>query len=108
MAKRDWGTITKPEGMELGYQKVEEEEVERIVDRLYKPDWQKKYEPKVPTKRPLSKMEKKEMNEDEIDDMVTRLTRKAEQKVPDRKRTGAMEQQGICNTYMWKGWDYYT
>ena len=43
MAKKPWGTITHPKERNpsclMGYQKMTGDEVHRMVNRLYEPDW---------------------------------------------------------------------
>ena len=43
--------------------------------------------------------------DEDIEKMVERLTKDGEKKATDRNRTGAMKEQGVVNTYAWKGWN---
>lgn len=109
MAKKPWGTITHPKernpGFLMGYQKLSDRKINQMVDRLYIPDWTSRNEQKkAPIDRRI-KVEVHEMEDEDIEKMVERLTKDGEKKATDRNRTGAMKEQGVVNTYAWKGWN---
>jgi len=109
MAKKPWGTITHPKERNpnclMGYQKMTGDEVHRMVNRLHEPDWVNRTERKQPEQNRRSKVEVTDMGSEEIEKMVDRLTRNAEKKVTDSDRTGSMREQGVVNSYAWKGWN---
>ena len=41
---------------------------------------------------------------DDVDAIVERLSAAPDTKVPDSKRTGALKQSGIMNSYAWTGY----
>lgn len=109
MAKKPWGTITHPKERNpeflMGYQTLSEGEINQMVDRLYIPDWTNRNERKQAPINRRTKVEVHEMEDDDIEKMVERLTKDGEKKATDRNRTGAMKEQGVVNTYAWKGWN---
>ena len=109
MAKKPWGTITHPRERNpeflMGYQNLRSNEVECMVDRLFVRDWANRNERKQPKADRRSKVEPTEIGSEEIEKMVDRLTRDADKKATDSNRTGAMREQGVVNTYAWKGWN---
>ncbi|XP_038071887.1 uncharacterized protein LOC119740601 [Patiria miniata] len=97
-SKRPWGTITKPDSMGLGHQKVTAYEVEQTVNRLY-------YVPKAREAkytRPNPKM-----NSSDIRKLIERLTSKSPEKITDSKRVpeGKLREIGILNSFAWKGYN---
>lgn len=109
MAKKPWGTITHPKERDpdflMGYQKLSGGKIRQMVDRLYVPDWSNRNERKqLPVDR-RSKVEASDMGSEEIEKMVDRLSRDGEKRATDRNRTGSMRDQGVVNTYAWKGWN---
>lgn len=109
MAKKPWGTITHPKERDpdflMGYQKMTGVEVRRMVDRLYVPDYTNRNERKQTEPNRRTQVETTDMGSEEIEKMLDRLTRNAEKKVTDSNRTGSMREQGVVNTYAWKGWN---
>lgn len=109
MAKKPWGTITHPKERNpeflMGYQNLSSVEVERMVDRLFVRDWAKRNERNKPKLERRTNVEPTEIGSEEIEKMVDRLTRDADKKATDSNRTGAMREQGVVNTYAWKGWN---
>ena len=109
MAKKPWGTITHPKERDpdflTGYQKMTGVEVRRMVDRLYVPDYTNRNERKQTEPNRRTQVETTDMGSEEIEKMLDRLTRNAEKKVTDSNRTGSMREQGVVNTYAWKGWN---
>lgn len=97
-SKRPWGTITKPDNMKLGYQKLTAYEVEQTVNRLY-------YVPKAREakyNRPNPKM-----SNTDIRMLIERLSKKSSEKVTDSKRVpeGKLREIGILNSFAWKGYN---
>lgn len=109
MAKKPWGTITHPKERNpeflMGYQKLSDRKINQVVDRLYIPDWTSRNEQKKAPIDRRTKVEVHEMEDEDIEEMVERLTKDGEKKATDRNRTGAMKEQGVVNTYAWKGWN---
>ena len=109
MAKKPWGTITHPKERNpeflMGYQKLSDRKINQVVDRLYIPDWTSRNEQKKAPIDRRTKVEVHEMEDEDIEKMVERLTKDGEKKATDRNRTGAMKEQGVVNTYAWKGWN---
>lgn len=109
MAKKPWGTITHPKERNpdflMGHQELSGKEIEEQVQRLYVADWSSKLEKRQRPVNRKTKVEPEDMSGEEIDKMVDRLSRNASEKATDRNRTGSMKQQGVVNTYMWKGWN---
>lgn len=109
MAKKPWGTITHPKERDpdflMGYQKLSGGKIREMVDRLYVPDWSNRNERKQPSVDRRSKVEASDMGSEEIEKMVDRLSRDGEKKATDCNRTGSMRDQGVVNTYAWKGWN---
>ena len=97
-----WGTITKPP-FELGYQKLSIDEIDTVVERLYKSRPQQS----AGTKRPIPAIEKRQLNKQDIQVMVDRLANKETTvpKTPDRHRTHPFKKEwGVClNSYAWNG-----
>ena len=110
MSKKPWGTITHPKERNpnhlMGFQTLGSEEIAKQVQRLYVPDWSNRVKDKLRPPSRRAKVEPLDMNDDEIDRMVVRLTRGASDKATDQNRTGSMKEQGVVNTYMWKGWNW--
>lgn len=71
MTSQPWGTITKPP-FELGYQKLGEEEIDSMVERLSRP----KTSPAENKKRPRPAIEKRKLTSDDINAVVARLAHK--------------------------------
>ena len=109
MAKKPWGTITHPKERDpdflMGHQKLTGGEVRRTVDRLFDRDWAKRHERNQPKLDRKTKVECLEMGSEDIEKLVDRLTREGEKKTTDSNRTGSMREQGVVNTYAWKGWN---
>ena len=109
MAKKPWGTITHPKERDpdflMGYQKLSGGEIRQMVDRLYERDWSNRFERKQPAIDRRSKVETSDMGHEQIEKMVDRLTKDRRTKVTDCNRTGSMREQGVVNTYAWKGWN---
>ncbi|XP_071480474.1 uncharacterized protein [Diadema setosum] len=98
-SKRPWGTITKPDDMHLGHQKVSMYEVDQLVERLYE----------IRKEIPLtSNRQNPKMTPEAVDDMLDRLTRNSGEKAPDAKRVaeGKLKDIGILNSFAWKGYNY--
>ena len=110
MAKKPWGTITHPKERDpdflMGYQKLSGGKIRQMVDRLYVPDWSNRNERKQPSVDRRTKVEAPDMGSEEIEKMVDRLSRDGEKKATDCNRTGSMRDQGVVNTYAWKGWNW--
>ena len=108
MAKKPWGTITHPKERDpdflMGYQKLSDGKIRQMVDRLHEADWTNRDERKQPVVNRKTKVEASDMGSEEIQKMVDRLTKDG-QKVTDCNRTGSMREQGVVNTYAWKGWN---
>lgn len=109
MAKKPWGTITHPKERDpeflMGYQKRTGAEVRQMVHRLFEYDYANRHERKQPKIDRRARVEPTDMGSEEVMKMVDRLTRDGEKKASDRNRTGSMTQQGVVNTYAWKGWN---
>lgn len=110
MAKKPWGTITHPKNrnpdFQMGYQKATGSQIDELVNRLYVPDYTNRNEKKQQAIVRKTKVEPKEPFEsNDIEEIVERLTRKAEEKATDAKRIGSMKVQGVVNTYAWKGYN---
>jgi hypothetical protein len=105
--RRPWGTIEKPP-FGLGYQKLDAEEVENVVERLS--------QAKKPSSRGNSSKSRKkpeverDMDKSGIQTMVARLANKEETvpKTPDRARTGLHKKEwgNVLNSYAWHGKNY--
>ncbi|XP_022094472.1 uncharacterized protein LOC110981299 [Acanthaster planci] len=97
-SKRPWGTITKPDHMGLGHQRLTAYEVEQSVNRLY-------YVPKARDAK--YNRQNPKMTSTDIRKMVERLTSKPTEKVPDSKRVpeGKLREIGILNSFAWKGYN---
>lgn len=110
MAKKPWGTITHPKERDpdflMGYQKLSGGKIRQMVDRLYVPDWSNRNERKQLSVDRRRKVEPSDMGSEEIEKMVDRLSRDGEKKATDCNRTGSMRDQGVVNTYAWKGWNW--
>ena len=102
MTSQPWGTITKPP-FALGYQKLDSEEIENVVERLTRP----KTTPAQQKKRPRPAIEKRALSKDEIDAMVARLANKETNlyKTPDRRRIHQYKREWgvVLNSYAWNG-----
>ena len=89
----------------MGYQKLTGRQIQHVVDRLFVPDWTSRHERKQPTLDRKTVVEPGDMGSEDIEKMLQRLTRDSHSKATDCNRTGAMDEQGIVNTYAWKGWN---
>lgn len=102
MTSQPWGTITKPP-FELGYQMLNEEEIDSMVERLSRP----KTAPKEDKKRPRPAIEKRELSKDDINTMVARLAHKETnlEKTPDIQRVHRYKKEwgAVLNSYAWNG-----
>ena len=107
MAKQPWGTITHPKERNanslMGHQELSGKEIDEIVERLYTPEWHNRHEKRAARINRKTAVEP-EMSADDISNTVDRLTRGAEKRATDSNRTGSMREQGVCNTFQWKGW----
>ena len=75
-----------------------------MVDRLFVRDWTSRNERKQLKPNRRTKVEPAEMGSEEIEKMVDRLTINGDKRASDSNRTGSMSEQGIVNTFAWKGW----
>lgn len=107
--RKPWGTITHPKernpGNLLGYQKLSSKKISELTRRLYQEDWLEKREK---SRSGLHKGEMKPLRKrtaSEVEEIVRRLTYKAEKNVTDSNRTGSMKEMGIFNTFACKGWN---
>ena len=102
MTSQPWGTITKPP-FELGYQKLDNEEIENMVERLTRP----KTTPAQEKKRPRPAIEKRQLSQEEISTMVARLANKETNvgKTPDIRRVHRYKKEwgAVLNSYAWNG-----
>ena len=102
MTSQPWGTITKPP-FELGYQKLETEEIENMVERLSRPKTTQGQE----KKRPRPAIEKRHLSKEEINAMVARLSDKETSfvKTPDTRRVHPFKKEwgAVLNSYAWNG-----
>jgi len=89
----------------MGYQSLSSGEIQGMVDRLFVRDWTNRNERKRKQPNRRATVEPAEMGNEELENMVERLTRDGDKRATDSKRTGSMTQQGIVNTYAWKGWN---
>lgn len=89
----------------MGYQSLSSGEIQGMVDRLFVRDWTNRNEIKRKQPNRRATVEPAEMGNEELENMVERLTRDGDKRATDSKRTGSMTQQGIVNTYAWKGWN---
>ena len=89
----------------MGYQKRTGAEVRQMVHLLFEYDYANRHERKQPKIDRRAIVEPTDMGSEEVMKMVDRLTRDGEKKASDRNRTGSMTQQGVVNTYAWKGWN---
>lgn len=89
----------------MGYQSLSSGEIQGMVDRLFVRDWTNRNERKRNQPNRRATVEPAEMGNEELENMVERLTRDGDKRATDSKRTGSMTQQGIVNTYAWKGWN---
>ncbi|XP_028518877.1 uncharacterized protein LOC110251927 [Exaiptasia diaphana] len=109
MAKKPWGTITHPKernpDFQMGYQKASSKQIDEMVQRLFVHDYSNRNEKKKTALDRKVEVEPSEFDQNEVDEVVERLTRNAERNVTDAKRTGSMTQQGVCNTFAWKGYN---
>ncbi|WAQ98384.1 hypothetical protein MAR_022757 [Mya arenaria] len=97
-SKMPWGTILKPE-FGLGYQKMNEYEIEQTVNRLYTIP--------TPKERPVTRVGKK-MESFEIDEMLQRLTTVKKEKIPDHDRrvtSSPYQPMGVVSSYAWQGYN---
>lgn len=97
-SKRPWGTITKPDNMHLGYQRMTSYEVEQTTNRLYY----------VPRRRePRYRRPNPKMSAIDIEKMVERLTKGGGEKASDSRRVaeGPLKKIGILNSFVWKGYN---
>lgn len=102
MTSQPWGTITKPP-FELGYQKLGEEEIDSMVERLSRP----KTSPAENKKRPRPAIEKRKLTSDDINAVVARLAHKETnlEKTPDTRRVHRFKNEwgAALNSYAWIG-----
>lgn len=102
MTTQPWGTITKPP-FELGYQKLNEDEIDSMVERLSRP----KTAPKQEKKRQRPAIEKRELSKDEINEVVARLAHKETnlERTPDIQRVHRYKKEWgvVLNSYAWNG-----
>lgn len=108
--RKPWGTITHPKernpGNLLGYQKLSAQRISELTSRLYQEDWFEKRERARSGLRNRDKTPvKPKRTAIEVEQIVKRLTNKAEQNVTDSNRTGSMKEMGIFNTFACKGWN---
>lgn len=89
----------------MGYQSLSSGEIQGMVDRLFVRDWTNRNEKKRQQPNRRATVEPAEMGNEELENMVDRLTRDGDKRATDSKRTGSMAKQGIVNTYAWKGWN---
>ncbi|KAH3841366.1 uncharacterized protein LOC127879645 [Dreissena polymorpha] len=97
-SKLPWGTILKPV-FGLGYQKMTEYEIEQTVNRLNKLP--------APKERPVVRVGKKMENE-EIEEMIQRLTTFKKEKIPDADRrmtSSPYRPMGVVSSYAWQGYN---
>ena len=82
-------------------------QIEAMVNRLYDSNWQNRREKKKEKldQERMEQVRQRPLSSKEVSNMVTRLCYGAEKRAADSNRTGACKQQGICNTYAWKGWN---
>ena len=86
----------------MGTQKMTAAEVESLSDRLHQPI--KRPEPSGVDQSKVIGGQK--MSAAEVDGVVERLMAVSPGKdVPDCKRTGALKESGIQNSFAWKGWN---
>ncbi len=96
----------RTESTRYGYDKMSGREIQAVVNRLYDANWQNRHE-KTREQQQRNRNEQirqRPLSSKGITDMIERLSR-GSKRVPDSNRTGACKQQGICNTYAWKGWN---
>jgi len=96
--KMPWGTILKPE-FGLGYQRMTEYEIDQTVSRLNKT---KEF------KERQYQRAGKNMEDEEITDMLQRLTTAPKEKIPDSDRrltSSPYRQMGVVSSYAWKGYN---
>lgn len=109
MAKKPWGTITHPKDRNpdflMGYQKSSSKQINEMVERLFVHDYVNKHVKKNTAEDRKAKVEPSDFDSKDIEEVVERLTRNAERNVTDAKRTGSMQQQGVVNTFAWKGYN---
>lgn len=102
MTSQPWGTITKPP-FELGYQKLDNEEIDNMVERLTRP----KTTPAQEKKRSRPAIEKRQLSQEEISTMVARLADKETNvdKTPDTRRVHRYKKEwgAVLNSYAWNG-----
>ena len=102
MTSQPWGTITKAP-FEMGYQKLDAEEIDSLVERLSRP----KTTPAQQKKRTRPAIEKRALSKDEIDAMVARLAHKETNfdKTPDTQRVHRFKKEwgAVLNSYAWNG-----
>lgn len=77
-------------------------DLEIQVERLSKP----KLRPQSPTLyHPVNRViGGKKLSQDEVQEIVDRLSACKPEAVPDAKRTGANKEMGIMNSHAWQGW----
>ncbi|KAK3097034.1 hypothetical protein FSP39_005769 [Pinctada imbricata] len=96
--KQPWGTIVKP-NFPLGQQKLDDEEIDDIVKRLYK----------IPSsKERIYKRPGKAMDDDEIKSMLDRLTKVDKEKIPESDRrvtSSVLKPTGVVTSFAWKGYN---
>lgn len=96
--KMPWGTILKPE-FGMGHQKMTDYEIEQTVDRLYKiKEYKERYYERTG----------KKMSDDEISEMLGRMTKVNKEKIVDSDRrvhSSIYKDMGIVSSYAWKGYN---
>lgn len=102
MTSQPWGTITRPP-FELGFQKLDAEEIEKVVDRLSRP----KTTPVEGKRRSRPAIEKRQLSKEEINTVVARLADKEANfaKTPDTRRINRFKKEwgAALNSYAWNG-----
>ncbi|XP_063434167.1 uncharacterized protein LOC134715727 [Mytilus trossulus] len=97
-SKMPWGTILKPE-FGMGHQKMTDYEIEQTVDRLYKiKEYKERYYERTG----------KKMSDDEISEMLGRMTKVNKEKIVDSDRrvhSSIYKDMGIVSSYAWKGYN---
>lgn len=102
MTSQPWGTITRPP-FELGFQKLDAGEIEKVVDRLSRP----KTTPVEGKRRSRPAIEKRQLSKEEINTVVARLADKEANfaKTPDTRRINRFKKEwgAALNSYAWNG-----
>ena len=105
MTSQPWGTITRPP-FELGFQKLDAGEIEKVVERLSRP----KTTPAEGKRRFRPAIEKRQLSKEEINTVVARLADKETNsaKTPDIRRINRFKKEwgAALNSYAWNGWNH--